>query len=74
MKTKHEKTYKIILSKRGKEIFKGGNIETMSKALIEFKTSRRHPDKIFSYKIAEILGSASEDLFSFEEVKSFNCI
>jgi len=40
--------YKIILTNKGKGIFKGGNIEVMEKPLIEFESnSLKEANKIY---------------------------
>jgi hypothetical protein len=52
--------FKIILSKRGEEIFKGGNIEVMKKPLRSFTAkSVREAESIFNGIITVEVGSAS---------------
>ena len=52
--------YKIILSKRGKEIFKGGNIEVLQKPLKKFTAkSNREAVNLFNEIITTEVGSAS---------------
>lgn len=61
--------FKIVLSKQGKEIFKGGNVKVMKKMLISFTADNmRKAIKFFDLKLLESLGSASESAFKVIEV------
>ena len=62
--------YNIVLTERGKEIFKGGNTKPMSKMLISFQAKNRWKAEVyFDKRLRETLGSASENLFEVEEKK-----
>jgi len=71
--------YKIILSNRGREIYKGGNIEVIKPLLDEIIQTKGYKNKIIDrdkaesilYKfVMEKMGSASINLFSIEEIKN----
>lgn len=62
--------YRIVLTEKGKEIFKGGNTKPMSKMLFSFEAKNRWKAEVyFDSKLRETLGSASENLFEVEEKK-----
>jgi hypothetical protein len=62
--------FKIILSAEGKQLFKGGNIEPISKPLIEFKAdSLRAAEREFTNIIYSTVGSGSMSLYNLEQVK-----
>lgn len=62
--------FKIVLTERGKEIYKGGNTKPMSKMLISFQAKNRWKAEVFFDNVLrETLGSASENLFEVEEEK-----
>jgi nucleoside-triphosphatase THEP1 len=64
------KKYKIVLSKKGEAIFKGGNVEILKKPLRNFTAkSIREAEKKYNLIISEEVGSASFDYFRLEEVK-----
>lgn len=62
--------FRIILTRAGKFIFKGGNIEVMQKPLIEFeaKTNKEAKNKFYNI-ICSSVGSASLWNYDLEEVK-----
>lgn len=70
--------YKIILSQRGKEIYKGGNIEVLKPLINKTFEIRNYKVKSQGFNVAEnvlykmvmeTLGSASFNLYIIEEVK-----
>lgn len=70
MKFKKEKTFKIVLSKKGKDIYKGGNIEVMKKALKTFKAkTTKEVDDEFYRILNETIGWASYQNYQVEEIK-----
>jgi hypothetical protein len=63
--------YKIVLTERGKEIYKGGNIEVM-KPILNISFEAMTPLKArgkFIKLITEKVGSASLDYYNFEKVR-----
>lgn len=68
-KTTKTKEYKIVLSKFGKSIFKGGNIEVMQIPLKEFTCKEKDAKKYFTKIITESVGSGSLYNYDFEEIK-----
>ena len=73
--------FKIILSQRGKEIFKGGNIEVLTPLLnqvidvdkYKVKAQAEHvAENILYYRIIQSLGSGSFNLYALEELKGGN--
>jgi len=61
--------FQTVLTARGKECYKGGNVDVMRQMLVSFVArnkldARRKFDKI----LCETVGSASEYLYSFKEV------
>lgn len=64
--------YRITLSEKGKEIFKGGNIEIMGKPLIRFKAKgKKEAEQKFYNILNESIGFASEYLYKIEEIKKW---
>ena len=64
-------TYKIVLSKFGKEIYKGGNIEVM-KPLLSRTTvadSMKKAEQWFDRQMMETVGWSNQNLFKLEVVK-----
>jgi hypothetical protein len=63
--------FKIVLSKRGEEIFKGGNIEVMQKPLRKFTAkSQREAEHKFNEIITIEVGSASFGNYELKEDKN----
>lgn len=61
--------FRVILSERGKAIYKGGNVEVMKPLLICFEAKDlRYAEGFFLKKLTETLGSASENLFKIEKI------
>ena len=62
--------YKIVLSDKGKEIYKGGNIEVMKKMLVSFEADNlRKAKKYLNNKLLESIGSSAE--FDFKVIEVF---
>ena len=61
--------FKSKLTRKGEAIFKGGNIEPMSKALINFEADNlKKAKELFSKHLNETLGSSM--LYYFEVVEA----
>lgn len=69
------KTFKIVLSKKGKEIFKGGNIEIMKKPLYKrvIAINKQKAENGFCVIIAKTVGTGNLDFYEIKEVKKMNC-
>lgn len=64
MKRKSMQIYKVVLTDRGKQIFKGGNIPVMKKMLFKFKAENPRKAYWHFYKVLiRTLGSGSEYLY-----------
>lgn len=70
--------YKIVLSSRGKEIYKGGNIEVLKPLLNQIIETKKYKvnaqgltvaENILYYKVMETLGTGSLNLFTLEQIK-----
>ena len=67
------KTYKSILTKQGKAIFKRGNIKVMRKGFIEFKAiNLKKAENYFCKYLTETLGSSMEYHYKVIEVLKWN--
>lgn len=71
MRLKYKMRYKVILSKRGFDIYRGGNIEPLTLMLYSFKAnSDKEAYKLFYEKLCETLGSAEENMFDVQEMST----
>lgn len=62
--------FKSVLTQKGKQVFKGGNIEVMQKGLITFEAKNKlAANRYFTLFITETLGSSGLDFFKIEVVK-----
>ena len=64
------KNYKIVLTEKGKAIFKGGNIEPMSKMLINITSATlKGAEEVFNRELNKTLGSSMIDYYKLVEVE-----
>ena len=64
--------YKIVLTKKGESIFKGGNIEVMKPNLKEFwASSDKEAYRLFQ-KFIYSIGTAQEYFYNIENVQKHN--
>jgi len=65
-----QNTYFVELSEKGMEIFKGGNIEVMKKAFINFKANNmKRAEEIFYNHMNETIGTSGIYQYKIREVK-----
>lgn len=63
------KSYEVVLTTKGKAIFKGGNIEPMKKMLIKITSATiKGAEEIFNRELNKTLGSSMIDYYELKYI------